>query len=54
MTLEQVKLASTADAVARVVVEKAIGTDPGGAVDLIRINGENFAAAGCGPANWKW
>ncbi len=44
VTLEQVKLASTADAVARVVAEKQAGQDTGGAVDLIWINGENFAA----------
>lgn len=42
--IEQVKLASTADAVARVVAEKAAGQTAGGAVDLIWINGENFAA----------
>jgi putative thiamine transport system substrate-binding protein len=42
--LEQVKLASTADAVARVVAEKQAGQDEGGAVDLVWINGENFAA----------
>jgi putative thiamine transport system substrate-binding protein len=44
VTLQQVKLASTADAVSRVVAEKAAGIDEGGAVDLIWINGENFAA----------
>jgi putative thiamine transport system substrate-binding protein len=44
VTLEQVKLASTADAVARVLAEKQAGRDTGGAVDLIWINGENFAA----------
>ena len=43
VTLQQVKLASTADAVSRVVAEKAAGIDQGGAVDLIWINGENFA-----------
>ena len=42
--IEQVKLAATADAVARVVAEKAAGQTEGGAVDLIWINGENFAA----------
>lgn len=42
--IEQVKLASTADAVARVVAEKTAGQTTGGAVDLIWINGENFAA----------
>lgn len=39
-----VKLASTSDAVARVVAEQAAGQGSGGAVDLIWINGENFAA----------
>jgi putative thiamine transport system substrate-binding protein len=40
----QVKLADTADAVAKVVAEKAAGRDEGGSVDLIWINGENFAS----------
>jgi len=40
----QVKLADTAEAVARVVAERAAGRDTGGAVDLIWINGPNFAA----------
>lgn len=44
VTLEHVKLASTADAVARVQSEQAAGVTAGGAVDLIWINGENFAA----------
>ena len=44
VTLTHVKLAATADAVARVVAEKAAGQTTGGAVDLIWINGENFAA----------
>lgn len=44
VTLTHVKLASTADAVARVVAEQAAGQTAGGAVDLIWINGENFAA----------
>ena len=42
--IEQVKLANTADAVARVLAEKQAGKTDGGAVDLIWINGENFAA----------
>ena len=42
--IEHVKLASTADAVARVLAERDSGTTTGGAVDLIWINGENFAA----------
>ena len=44
VTLNHVKLASTADAVAAVVAEKAAGRTEGGSVDLIWINGENFAA----------
>ena len=44
VTLEHVKLASTSDAVARVLAEQQAGQTEGGAVDLIWINGENFAA----------
>lgn len=44
VTLTHVKLADTADAVATVVAEKAAGRDTGGAVDLVWINGENFAS----------
>jgi putative thiamine transport system substrate-binding protein len=44
ITLTQVKLADTADAVARVLAEKIAGKSTGGSVDLIWINGENFAA----------
>jgi putative thiamine transport system substrate-binding protein len=44
ITLRHVKLADTAEAVARVLAEKAAGRDQGGSVDLIWINGENFAA----------
>jgi putative thiamine transport system substrate-binding protein len=44
ITLKQVKLADTADAVARVLAEKSAGKSSGGSVDLIWINGENFAA----------
>ena len=43
VAIEQVKLAATADAVSRVLAEKAAGVTKGGAVDLIWINGENFA-----------
>ncbi len=42
--LKHVKLDDTANAVATVVAEKAAGRDEGGAVDLVWINGENFAA----------
>ncbi len=44
VTLEHVKLTDTADAVGRVVAEKAAGKDEGGAVDMIWINGANFAS----------
>jgi len=40
--VQQVKLTSTADAVARVVSEKAAGQNEGGSVDMIWINGPNF------------
>ncbi|MXN66457.1 ABC transporter substrate-binding protein [Stappia sp. GBMRC 2046] len=42
--LEHVKLDDTAHAVSRIVAEKAAGKDHGGRVDLVWINGENFAA----------
>lgn len=42
--LRHVKLTATAEAVARVRAEKAAGGNAGGAVDLIWINGANFAA----------
>jgi len=42
--LEHVRLADTADAVTRVINEKAAGRDAGGAVDAIWINGANFAS----------
>ena len=44
VTLEHVKLTDTAEAVSRVLAEKSAGKDSGGAIDLIWINGENFAA----------
>jgi len=43
-TLKHVKLTDTADAVSRVLAEKATGNDRDGAVDLVWINGENFAS----------
>ena len=42
--LQHVKLADTSDAVSRVLAEKAAGNHTNGSVDLIWINGENFAA----------
>lgn len=42
VSVQQVKLSDTAEAVTRVIAEKAAGQDAGGAVDLIWINGPNF------------
>lgn len=42
--LKPVKLADTAEAVSRLLAEKAAGRTNGGSVDLIWINGENFAS----------
>ncbi len=44
VAVQHVKLSDTAEAVSRVVAEKAAGRTSGGSVDLIWINGENFAA----------
>ena len=44
VTLQHIKLADTAEAVSRVLAEKVSGRTEGGSVDLIWINGENFAA----------
>ena len=44
VTLEHVKLTDTADAVTRVLAEKQAGEDADGAIDMIWINGANFAA----------
>ena len=44
VTLQHVKLADTAEAVARVLAEKTAGREEGGSIDLIWINGENFAS----------
>jgi putative spermidine/putrescine transport system substrate-binding protein len=44
VTLERVPVTDTADAVQRVVSERRAGKHSGGAVDLLWINGENFAA----------
>ena len=43
VTLEQVPVEDTGDAVQRVIAEREAGRESGGAVDLIWINGENFA-----------
>lgn len=42
--LVHVKLDDTANAVAKVVAEKAAGRNEGGTVDLVWINGQNFAS----------
>src|SRR5919107_5639174 len=42
VTINHVKLKDTAEAVTRVVAEKAAGRNEGGTVDLIWINGPNF------------
>jgi putative spermidine/putrescine transport system substrate-binding protein len=44
VTLQRVPVADTADAVQRVLADRRAGRTTGGAVDLIWINGENFAA----------
>jgi putative thiamine transport system substrate-binding protein len=44
VTVRQVHLKDTAEAVTRVVSEKTAGRDSGGSVDLIWINGPNFLA----------
>lgn len=44
ITLVHVKLTDTAEAVTRVLAEKAAGRNTDGSVDLIWINGEHFAA----------
>ena len=44
VTLRHVKIDDTATVVSRVLAEKAAGREHGGSVDLVWINGENFAA----------
>jgi putative thiamine transport system substrate-binding protein len=44
VTIEHVRLTDTAEAVTRVLSERAAGQDTGGTVDLIWINGPNFLA----------
>lgn len=44
ITVNHVKLADTSDAVSRVLAEKAAGNHANGQIDLLWINGENFAA----------
>ncbi len=42
--LQHVKVADTSEAVAKIVAERQAGNDTNGSVDLLWINGENFAA----------
>ncbi|MDC1382705.1 ABC transporter substrate-binding protein [Candidatus Puniceispirillum sp.] len=44
VTLVHVKLTDTASAVSRILAEKAAGRTTGGSIDLLWVNGENFAA----------
>ncbi|WP_138933313.1 ABC transporter substrate-binding protein [Roseovarius arcticus] len=44
VSVQQVKLTDTAEAVTRVISERTAGQDTGGSVDLIWINGPNFLA----------
>jgi len=44
VSIEHVRLSDTAEAVTRVISERAAGLDTGGSVDLIWINGPNFLA----------
>ena len=44
ITLEHVKLTDTANAVSRILAEKTAGRTSDGSVDLIWVNGENFAS----------
>ncbi|MDA9054634.1 ABC transporter substrate-binding protein [Alphaproteobacteria bacterium] len=44
ITLVHVKLTDTASAVSRILAEKTAGRNHGGSIDLLWVNGENFAA----------
>jgi len=44
ITLKHVKLTDTGAAVSRILAERAAGRSTGGSVDLLWVNGENFAA----------
>ncbi len=43
IAINHVKLTDTATAVSRILAEKTVGRNEGGSVDLIWVNGENFA-----------
>nr|WP_316858802.1 ABC transporter substrate-binding protein [uncultured Cohaesibacter sp.] len=44
ITLKHVKVSDTANVVSQIIAEKAAGKQTGGSVDLVWINGENFAS----------
>lgn len=44
INLQHVKIADTAEAVSKIVAERQAGNDSNGSIDLLWINGENFAA----------
>ena len=44
VTVKHVKVSDTANVVSQVIAEKAAGKESGGSVDLVWINGENFAS----------
>jgi putative thiamine transport system substrate-binding protein len=44
ITLQHVKVADTGEAVSKIVAERQAGNDTNGSIDLLWINGENFAA----------
>jgi putative thiamine transport system substrate-binding protein len=44
INLQHVKVADTAEAVSKIIAERQAGNDSNGSIDLLWINGENFAA----------
>ena len=44
VTVKHVKVGDTANVVSQIIAEKAAGKEEGGSVDLVWINGENFAS----------
>ena len=44
ITVQHVKVSDTAEAVSKVVAQRQAGNDDNGSIDLLWINGENFAA----------
>lgn len=50
--LVHVKVSDIAEAVSRIMAERAAGRDQDGSVDLLWINGENFAALKCAGLLW--